>query len=205
MTNKIVKVVLCGPPHSGKSCMRYGLKEAIKTIENAHYPYVITACPDGEGSWFQETGSQNPDLAATLKASNKGNFTKEQINVWSDSIKNCIEPLTLVDIGGIPDAKNEQICAHATHAILLAGHCDHFSEWRTFCEKLNLQVIAELYSDYKGTEDKNLILGNDNIYRGSIHYLERGDLSVQQRPTVIELAHLLVSMVTTTEQSYGNL
>jgi CRISPR-associated protein Csx3 len=49
-----VKVVLCGPPHSGKSCLREGLKQAIRQIPNAPYPYVLTACPDGEGAWYFE-------------------------------------------------------------------------------------------------------------------------------------------------------
>jgi CRISPR-associated protein Csx3 len=190
-----MKVVLCGPPHSGKSCLRFGLKEAIKSIPESPYPYVITACPDGEGSWFQETVSENPNLATELKAAYKGKFTEEQVKIMGEWVKNCSEPLTLIDIGGIPDSKNEHICAYATHAILLAGILDHLQEWRAFCEKLKLQIIAELYSDYHGTEDTNLLLSKDNIYRGSIHHLERGDLSVQQRPTVLELAQILVNMV----------
>ncbi len=62
------KIVLAGPPRSGKSCMREGLKQAIRAIPGAPYPYVITACPDGEGAWFQETVNQNPELAAACKA-----------------------------------------------------------------------------------------------------------------------------------------
>jgi len=42
-----MKVVLAGPPKSGKSCLREGLKQAIRRISGAPYPYVITACPDG--------------------------------------------------------------------------------------------------------------------------------------------------------------
>jgi CRISPR-associated protein Csx3 len=193
-----MKVVLCGPPHSGKSCLRFGLKEAIKSINESPYPYVITACPDGEGSWFQETASENPILATELKAVYKGKFTEERTKIMGEWVKNCSAPLT-VDIGGIPDTKNEHICAYATRAILLAGNLDHLQEWRAYCGNLKLQIIAELYSDYYGTEDKNLILGNDNIYRGSIHHLERGDLSVRQRPTIIELAQILVRMVSAKE------
>lgn len=58
------KIVLCGPPRSGKSCLREGLKQAIRKIPNAPYPYIITGCPDGEGAWFQETVNQDPELAA---------------------------------------------------------------------------------------------------------------------------------------------
>ena len=194
-----MKVVLCGPSHSGKSCLRFGLKEAIKTIPGAPYPYVIMACPDGEGSWFHETASENLALATTLKAACKGEFTEERAQIIAEWIKNCSIPLTLIDIGGIPDAKNEQICASASHAVLLAGDRDRLVEWRAFCNKLGLQIVAELYSDYSGVSDGSLMLSCDEVYRGSIHHLERGDLSVQHRPTVIQLANLLVRMATAEE------
>jgi len=195
-----MKIVLCGPPHSGKSCLRFGLKEAIKSVSRSLYPFVITACPDGEGSWFQETTRDNPNLATILKAAYKRNFTEELVKIMAEWVKTCVSPLLLVDIGEIPDTKNENICAYATHAILLAGDLDRLLEWREFCSKMKLQIVAEIHSDYNGTLDKSLVVGNDGIYRGSVHYLERGDLSIQQRPTVIELANLLMCMATEKER-----
>lgn len=194
-----MKVVLCGPPHSGKSCLRFGLKEAIKAIPRSPYPYFITACLDGEGSWFQETTSESPDLAKALKAAHKGKLTEETANLMGEWVKNCSIPLTLIDIGGIPDAKNETICAYAIHAILLYSTENHLQEWREFCSKLKLELIAEIHSDYKGASDKSLTLGQNGVYSGSIHHLERGDLTVQHRQTVIELAHLMVGMVSVKE------
>jgi CRISPR-associated protein Csx3 len=102
-----MKVVLCGPPRSGKSCLRFGLREAIKGLARAPYPYFITACPDGEGSWYHETASENPLLAAKLKrAYKKGEFPEELAQIYGDWVKNCRESLTLIDIGGKVDAKN---------------------------------------------------------------------------------------------------
>lgn len=190
-----MKIVFCGPPHSGKSCLRFGLKEAIRKINGAPYPYIITACPDGEGSWYQETYNRNPEYAEILKKAYKGKFTDEAVDKWAQWVDNCQLPLTFVDIGGVPDEKNVRICNGATHAILLSGTVDLFSEWYDFCSRASLKVIAELKSDYKGIEDISLSLHQDDIYRGSIHYLERGDLSVQNRPTVMELAVLIVNMV----------
>lgn len=188
-----MKIVLCGPPRSGKSCLREGLKQAIRRVPGAPYPYVITACPDGEGSWFQETVNLDPELAAELKAAYKSKFTPEFVRRVADSVKNCQLPLTLVDIGGIPSVENETICASATHAILLAGDLGRLPEWREFCDKLELRIIAEIHSDYHGTEDTVPILGEDGVYRGSVHHLERGEL-VQERPTVRSLAEILVEM-----------
>lgn len=196
-----MKIILCGPPHSGKSCLRFGLKEAIKALPEAPYPYVISACPDGEGSWYHETASATPHLAATLKTSYKSEFTEERAELMAEWVKNCAEPLTLIDIGGIPDTKNELICTWATHAILLAGDLNYLSEWRDFCGKLEIQIIAEIHSDYTGKVDKSLLRGGDDVYRGSVHHLERGDLSIQHRSTVVDLANLLVRMVVTTEET----
>ena len=187
------KIVLCGPPRSGKSCMRQGLKGAIRRIPDAPYPYVVTACPDGEGAWFQETVNVDPEVAAQCKATYKSKFTPEFVRRVADSVKNCSLPLTLVDIGGIPSPENEAICASATHAILLAGDLNRLPEWREFCGKLGIKIIAEIHSDYHGTEDILPQLGEDGIYRGSVHHLERGE-PVADRPTIRALAEILVGM-----------
>jgi len=198
-----MKIVLAGPPRSGKSCLREGLKQAIRRIPGAPYPYVITACPDGEGAWFQETVNRDPEKARELKTAYKqslGGFTSEFVKRVADSVASCQLPLTLVDIGGIPSAENEAICASATHAILLVGDTDEESwsqrleVWREFCGKLGLHIIAEIHSDYRGTEDAVPVLGEDGIWRGSVHYLERGEL-VHERPTVKALAEILVRLV----------
>jgi CRISPR-associated protein Csx3 len=194
-----MKIVLCGPPRSGKSCLREGLKQAVRRIPGAPYPYVITGCPDGEGAWFQETVNHDPEIAAKCKAAYKSRFTSEFVQRVADSVKNCQIPLTLVDIGGIPSAENEAICASATHAILLAGDMGRLPEWREFCGKLGLRIIAEVHSDYRGTEDAIPILGKDGVYRGSVHYLERGE-PVHERSTIRALAELLVRLVADEEK-----
>lgn len=197
-----MKCILAGPPRSGKSCLRQGLKEAVRGIPGAPYPYVITACPDGEGAWFQEAVNSDPVLAAELKVAYKAKFTPEFVNRIKESVEKCSLSLTLVDIGGIPSAENEQICTPATHAILLAGDdsktgenwSDRLNVWREFCDRLGLTVIAEIYSDYFGTEDTLPELGKDGVWRGSTHHLERGEY-VGSRPTVKKLAEILVNLV----------
>ncbi|MFK5968849.1 MAG: hypothetical protein QM487_01830 [Candidatus Marithrix sp.] len=81
--------------------------------------------------------------------------------------------MTLIDIGGKITDDNRIICRDATHIILIAGDLKELDSWRDFSKHLNLQIIAELHSDYKGKVDKKLKLDNDNIYRDSIHYLDR--------------------------------
>lgn len=188
-----MKIVVCGPPRSGKSCFREGLKQAIRAIPGAPYPYVITACPDGEGAWFQATVNSDPELAAACKADYKSKFTPEFVKRVAESVKNCSLPLTLIDIGGIPSMENEEICSTATHAILLAGDLGRLPEWRSFCQKLGLKVIAEIHSDYSGTDDHEPSLESDGIWRGSVHHLERGE-PVAERLTIRKLAKILTEI-----------
>ncbi len=186
-----MKIVLCGPPHSGKSCLRAGLKEAIRRLDGAPYPYVITACPDGEGAWFSETVGRNPDEARQLKTAYKSQFTNEFAAVRAKWVKDCLEPLTLVDVGGKIDPKNRLIMQYATHAVILAGDMAKVAEWEEFCRELNLKIIAIIHSEYEGKCD--VIECESPILRGSIHYLERGE-DVSTRPMVQVLARVLVGL-----------
>ncbi len=186
------KIVLAGPPRSGKSCLREGLKQALRSVPDAPYPYVITACPDGEGSWFQETVNHDAELAGELKVAYKAKFTPEFVQRIADSVRNCSLELTLVDIGGIPSVENEQICASATHMVILAGDPSRIPEWYEFANKVGLTVIAEIHSDYHGTKDTVEGVAQGGILRGSVHHLERGE-SISSRPMVSALAeHLLL-------------
>ncbi len=185
-----MKVVLAGPPRSGKSCMREGLKQAIRAIPGAPYPYVITACPDGEGSWFQETVNADPVRAAELKAAYKAKFTPAFVTRIADSVRNCELELTLVDIGGIPSDENVQICSGATHMVILAGDTAKIPVWREFARKVGLAVIAEIESAYTASEDTVVGICDDGVLRGAVHHLERGE-PVASRPIIRALAQLL--------------
>lgn len=187
------KIVIAGPPRSGKSCMREGLKQAIRAIEGAPYPYIITACPDGEGAWFQAAVNNDPAIATACKATYKSKFTPEFVQRVADSVQKCQLPLTLVDIGGIPSAENERICATATHIIFLAGDMARLPEWYEFARKLGLAVIAEVHSDYHGTEDNVSGASSDGVLKGSVHHLERGE-PITNRLMIRALAEHVVSL-----------
>jgi len=182
--------------------MREGLKQAIIAIKGAPYPYVITACPDGEGAWFQGTMNSDPELAKACKAVYKATFTPEFVQRVAESVRKCPLPLALVDIGGFPSKENKEICSGATHSILIAGNSPESGEswdsrlepWRKFCQDLGLAIMAEIFSDYRGTKDKVKGIGRDNILRGSVHHLERGEL-VRDRPLIKSLAEHIVQMV----------
>ncbi|GAB1537929.1 hypothetical protein NUACC21_05840 [Scytonema sp. NUACC21] len=189
----MIKVVLCGPPQSGKSCLREGLKQAIGSIPGAPYPYAITACPDGEGAWFSEAARRDPDLARRLKEDYKAKFTTEFAKKAAGWVRSANLPINIIDVGGKMTDENRLIMREATHAVILAGDNgkDEVPEWEEFCRSLNLCIIANIYSHYKGTEDK--IENEFPILTGSVHYLERGE-DISSRPMVQALARLLVGL-----------
>ncbi|MBN3927340.1 hypothetical protein [Nostoc sp. NMS4] len=189
---KSVKVVLCGPPQSGKSCLREGLKQAIRQIPDAPYPFVITANPDGEGSWFSETAQRNLEEAKQYKKAYKTNFTPEFVRVRAEWVKNCPEPLILVDVGGKTTDENKLIMQHATHVIILSGDKSKVKDWENFCINIKLRIIAIIHSDYYGECDR--IESQSPILTGSIHRLQRGE-DVSERPMVKALARLLVGLI----------
>jgi CRISPR-associated protein Csx3 len=201
--NKI-KVVLCGPPRSGKSCLREGLKKAILSHLNAPYPYVITACPDGEGSWHQATYENNEELAQTLKPLNKGDITPEFAQTAAEWVRSANQLINIIDVGGKISPENRTIMQEATHAIIVFPSLDQFSPWETFCHELNLKVIAKIHSQLAADTDEvflpynwqtntNQLLAESPLLTGSIHRLQRGE-DVSNRPLVKALAELLIHL-----------
>lgn len=185
-----MKVILCGPPHSGKSCLREGLKQALLSRAEAPYPYVITANPDGEGAWFQAAVSLDRERAMQHKAAHKGLFTDEFGQCAAEWVANCALPLALIDIGGRTTDMNARISTGATHAVILAGDPIDFPEWRLFCGRAELEILAELHSDYHAPEDVLPTQRDDGVWSGSVHGLKRG-VRVEERPTIQFLAELL--------------
>lgn len=194
VTHPILKVVLCGPPHSGKSCLREGLKQALLSWHRAGqapYPYVLTACPDGEGSWYSAAAQRDPMLAQQLKQAYKAKFTWEFAEHKAQQVAQISLPLTIIDVGGKIDDKNRLIMAAATHAVILAGDMERVNEWKTLCTELDLQVMAMIHSDYNGTCDR--ITAEYPLLMGSVHHLERGEPN-HDRPMVQALATRLLSL-----------
>jgi len=203
-------IVLQGPPRSGKSCLREALKEAIQKDPEAKriglYPYVITACPDGEGAWFQKAAEHDPEQARRLKDDYKKKFTPQFVERVASSVEQVSLPLAFVDIGGIVSAENRKICASATHAILISPTKEQMEEWREFNRELAIKSIAEVISDYNGKTDTVSGVEADGILRGSVHYLERGEPAAE-REMVKALAHHVIALIksrVSEEQEKGN-
>ena len=139
-------------------------------------------------------------LAAKLKAEYKSRFTPEFVSRVRDGVKNLSlphSPLNFIDIGGMTTPENAEICRYANGAILLCGEtavkADAPAEWKTFFTKLNIPIIAEVYSDYHGKEDIVEGVGEDGVFRGSTHHLERGE-ALTDRETIRALADFILHL-----------
>lgn len=185
------KVVICGPPQSGKSCLREGLKQAISNIAGAPYPYVITACPDGEGAWFSEAAQRDPDLARRLKDEYKAKFTPEFAQKAAGWVRSANTPLNIIDVGGQITDENRVIMREATHAVILSGEKQKVPEWQEFCESLGLRIVTIIHSDIEAQED--VIDSELPVLTGRVHRLVRGE-DVSGREMVQALAKVLVGL-----------
>jgi CRISPR-associated protein Csx3 len=192
-----VKVVLCGPANTGKTVLRDALKKAILKLENAPKDFfVISGCPDGDGSWFCETAQKYPELAQALKKEYKARFTPKFARDKARDIAAIKNSLLLFDVGGkIPTEENQIIMSQATHAVVLVKNDRDVADWQEFCDKKlekPLPFIAIICSDFEGTRDT--ITDASPVLTGSVHRLARGK-DASSRPTVQALAELLVNLV----------
>ncbi len=200
----LIKVVLCGPSQSGKSCLRDGLKRAILGKLGAPYPYVITACPDGEGSWHQEACEKNQSLAKDYKRNNKADVTPEFALEAAKWVSSANQLINIIDVGGKISPENKTIMQPATHAVILSKDVNQFAEWEDFCQSLGLKIIAKIHSQLDAVEDKVLfadswqektsdLLETTPLLTGSVHGLKRGE-NLSTRPMVQALADVLIHL-----------
>lgn len=186
-----IKVVLCGFANTGKTCFRDGLKQALLQISHAPESYIISGCPDGDGSWYGETARRDLDLAQTLKAEYKAGFTPEFAQLKAQEVKGINTPIFVFDVGGKISPENRLIMAEATHAVILVKNESEIAPWQKLCESLNLQIVAMIFSNYYGTHD--VIHSEISPLQGSVHRLQRGE-NVAERLVVQALARLLVGL-----------
>jgi CRISPR-associated Csx3 family protein len=175
-----LKIVVAGPPHSGKSVFLGGLCECLPREGR----YLFRACPDGEGTWTWKS-------AQAAKYRRKGTFTRQQVQWYVDKLANIqMADVVLVDIGGRTTDENRRILVEGKvdAAVILAGDLDAMPEWESFLQDCEVPVLARLHSDYNGKED--VISGP--IMR--VHHLERGE-DVSSRPAIGAVAAQILDMV----------
>lgn len=184
---KGIKIVIGGPPHSGKSVFI----EALTQNLDKDNTFSFSAAPDGEGPWLQ----RHYDDPEVIKFRQKGKFTPEFVADRKKKIHDWEGPLMIIDVGGRTSEENAEMIEGATHAIILAGDLSKVAEWRNFFEENNIEVIAKLHSHYQGNHDVQRPMEPEKSHIvSSVHHLERGEPAAD-RETIKQIAGLISGLV----------
>lgn len=159
-----MKIVFCGPPHSGKSVFIANLIDKMPTDAYT----IIRACPDGEGTW-----SNNKNQNEISRVRKKGKFTKSFIDDACQAIDNQTNKIVLVDVGGVMSKENEQVFQHCDSFVVLSSDEKKKQEWLGFGQRLGLECVGCLDSSLEGQEE---IYSRVPYFQGRIVGLERGEI-----------------------------
>ncbi len=158
------RIIVCGPPHSGKSVF---LANLMRLLPPDSF-YLAFAAPDGEWHW-SNFGDQ--DLVAAVRQ--KGKFSENFVGSMVKAIAANEQPLVLVDTGGVRSEANERIFAVSDGCVILSSKPDEIVAWREFADAHGVAVLAELDSVLVGTCQLYPTM-DDGVVRGRISGLERG-------------------------------
>ena len=157
-----MKIVFCGPPHSGKTVFIANLVYKLPTDDCT----VIRTCPDGEGFW-----SNNQNQKEIQLVRKKGKYTESFIKTSCQAIDNQTNKIVLVDAGGRINREKEIIFRHCDSFIVLSNDDEKKEQWLQFGQDLGLECIACLDSRLEGEEE---IYSRTPYLQGRIVGLERG-------------------------------
>lgn len=160
----IRRVVVCGPPHSGKSVFLSNLQRLLPV----EHHMLIFAAPDGEWHWSNEA-----DQGLVVELRRKEQFTHDFCDKIVSAIAGADQRLVLVDTGGRRSPANQKIFAACDAFIIVSSSPEETVEWRAFGEAQGCQCLAELDSVLHGTNELYSD-SSDGIIRGRICGLERG-------------------------------
>ncbi len=126
-----MKIVLCGPPHSGKSTFLANLKRRLPDDTQR----VFRACPDGENDLSNETGDFKGDTRI------KGEFSAEFVERFCRAIDNNNESkMVIVDVGGKMSDENREIISHCDAYIIVcredAEPDEDMKAWQEFLDSI---------------------------------------------------------------------
>ncbi|MCX7880664.1 MAG: CRISPR-associated ring nuclease Crn3/Csx3 [Ignavibacteria bacterium] len=140
-------IAFLGNPHTGKSvflrAVRRKLREILPIDKFNRELFLIKACPDGEGDWFEDLGEKEGRIYRY-----KNQFTLDFVDKVCrdiDSISNE-KSLIFVDCGGKIDKFNQMILNKCTHSIILGRDDESMSEWRGAAKLCELNILCEVES-----------------------------------------------------------
>lgn len=187
-----LKIVIAGPPHSGKSIAENFLRNLLPPQDTMR----IAAQPDGEGDWTQKIYGQDNDLIQKLR--NKGKFSPENVKSWKEQINNTTNRFALIDVGGIVSPENQDICNQANAMIIISSNPEKTQEWIDLANRTGLHILSVLTSTLEPQTEWFTKTPNKKWEtEGLVFGLDRGKF--QDSQTLRELASYLLDRMPTKE------
>lgn len=174
-----MKVVFCGPPHSGKSVFVINLLNRLPTDAYT----IIRACPDGEGNW-----SNNKNQKETSIVRQKGQFSEKFVEDVCKRIDNQQNKIVLVDTGGLISKENEEIFKHCDSFVVLSNDKEQKENWIKFGQSLGLKCIASIDTSLDGKEE---IYSRSPYLQGKMVGLTRGK-EIKNSPIMDDLSSYII-------------
>lgn len=157
---KKIRIVIGGPPHSGKSTFALYLERALKdlgtnTFNNDYDPF-------GETKRFAEGLISKKEREHTKKIP-----TKEEVESCAKefALLSITYEVVIGDLPGKPTGLTEILSAKGTHAIILCkdDELDKITEWKNLFNKQDVKILGILESNQTGDEivyeEKGIIIG----------------------------------------------
>jgi len=178
----MIKIVICGPPHSGKSVFIGGLS---RNLSREDY-YVFRANPDGEGNWTYK----NEFSALYRKKRMDSIHPEEGIEWYSLFLRECTRPeIMIVDVGGRINEEKYVIMNECDAAIILSSDKEMFEKWEDVCKATGTKVFQKIFSDMEAAEDD--ITSPIMV----CHHLDRNDRTVAERPCIKAIADKIYASI----------
>ena len=133
--NILMKTIVCGPPHSGKSVLVSNLVRLMPTDSFQR----ITANGDGEGTW-----SNNPNQEDVKPVRYKSSNSPQEFANWHERIVTATQDIVLVDVGGKIQADKSPLFDACDSFIVISNDPEKIKEWMRFGEQHNCTCLARL-------------------------------------------------------------
>jgi hypothetical protein len=179
-----MKVIFCGPPHSGKSVLVNNLLRLMPSEEVER----IEANGDGEGWWTNNPNQQETD---SVRHDNKTANSLHEFEVWRQRVFNAAPDIVLVNIGGRLSDDKAAIFGVCDHFVILCKNGDEelARQWMQFGQSNGCKCLAWLDSELEGEDE---IFSNHDVLRARITHLERGNDRIVESPVLRALAEKII-------------
>lgn len=178
---KNIRIVIGGPPDSGKSVFTIYLQRALRQlgIRTYHYDYDPFS-PTRQFALGEISVEQRKKL--------KGPVSKEDAQAHAKKFKENYNeyPIIVGDLPGQISETTEILAKSGTHGIIVCDEkrAEQIDSWRSMFDKLNIKTICIVQTNLRGDED---IDDSAEIINAKISNLDRNNMVDYVPATILVL------------------